>query len=394
LLQQKGTSPIKADDKKVAPLPKKSIWEKVKHEANHYWEGTKLLGYELRISFKLALKSAAGYELTRRENKQLKRTTQDIVRLVPFSMFIIVPFAELLLPVALKLYPNLLPSTYESTADKEKKRSKLLKTRQGVSELLKESVQMKLPSTVSDEQKADFKDFLTKIRSSSEQPSREQLLRVAKLFKDDTVLDNLQRSQLVAVAKYINLQPIGTNQMLTFRIRNKLLNIKRDDKAIYYEGIDSLTTAELQTACGARGIRVSGVSTAELQNDLSAWLNLRLNERIPSTLLVLSNAYTYGDLNSDETIYDALQAVLGSMPEEVYHVTEADVVEEVTNKQRLELIKEQQELIESETKQETEDGIIIQVQDKKNLDDDETPDLVETTQSKEVEKEEAKEKKD
>jgi LETM1 and EF-hand domain-containing protein 1 len=99
-------------------------------------------------------------------------------------------------------------------------------------------------------------------------------------------------------------------------------------------------------------------------------------------------------LNSDETIYDALQAVLGSMPEEVYHVTEADVVEEVTNKQRLELIKEQQELIESETKQETEDGIIIQVQDKKNLDDDETPDLVETTQSKEVEKEEAKEKKD
>jgi LETM1 and EF-hand domain-containing protein 1 len=217
---------------------------------------------------------------------------------------------------------------------------------------------------------------------------------VAKLFKDDTVLDNLQRSQLVAVAKYINLQPIGTNQMLTFRIRNKLLNIKRDDKAIYYEGIDSLTTAELQTACGARGIRVSGVSTAELQNDLSAWLNLRLNERIPSTLLVLSNAYTYGDLNSDETIYDALQAVLGSMPEEVYHVTEADVVEEVTNKQRLELIKEQQELIESETKQETEDGIIIQVQDKKNLDDDETPDLVETTQSKEVEKEEAKEKKD
>jgi hypothetical protein len=32
---------------------------------------------------------------------------------VPFSVFIIVPFMELLLPVALKLFPNMLPSTFE-----------------------------------------------------------------------------------------------------------------------------------------------------------------------------------------------------------------------------------------------------------------------------------------
>ena len=44
---------------------------------------------------------------------QLKRTTQDLLRLVPFSVFIIVPFMELLLPVALKLFPNMLPSTFE-----------------------------------------------------------------------------------------------------------------------------------------------------------------------------------------------------------------------------------------------------------------------------------------
>ena len=43
----------------------------------------------------------------------MKRTTQDLLRLVPFSVFIIVPFMELLLPVALKLFPNMLPSTFE-----------------------------------------------------------------------------------------------------------------------------------------------------------------------------------------------------------------------------------------------------------------------------------------
>lgn len=50
---------------------KLTLWQKVKKEASHYWDGTKLLGSEVRISSKLALKMAAGYELTRRENRQV-----------------------------------------------------------------------------------------------------------------------------------------------------------------------------------------------------------------------------------------------------------------------------------------------------------------------------------
>ena len=48
---------------------------------------------------------------------QLVRTTADLFRLVPFSVFVIVPFMEFLLPVALKLFPGLLPSTF---AEKDK----------------------------------------------------------------------------------------------------------------------------------------------------------------------------------------------------------------------------------------------------------------------------------
>ncbi len=349
---------------------KKTLWEKVKHEANHYWDGTKLLGLETKISFKLLLKSTAGYELTRREHKQLKRTTQDVVRLVPFAMFVLVPFAELLLPVALKLFPNMLPSTYESKLDKEKKMKRLRKTREVVSEVLRDTVRVKLPSYVTEDQKADFREFFRLVRSGTESPSREQLLRVARLFKDDIVLDNLQRAQLVAVSKYINTSPIGTNQMLRFRIRYKLLKIKQDDRAIDYEGIDSLSTVELQAACASRGIKVNGVPPHELKDDLSIWLHLRLREKIPSTLLILSNAYTYGDIESKESLYDALESVLSAIPDELYHEAEADVAkDDVTNKQRLELIKEQEELIKTETKQEDESGTIIQVKDKINLDD-------------------------
>lgn len=85
----------------------------MKKEAAHYWAGTKLLGSEIKISSKITSKLLKGGSLTRRERRQLRRTTNDLLRLIPFSVFLIVPFMELLLPVALKLFPNMLPSTFE-----------------------------------------------------------------------------------------------------------------------------------------------------------------------------------------------------------------------------------------------------------------------------------------
>ena len=65
-----------AADKKIAEKEKKegkklTLWQKVKHEVSHYWDGTKLLATEVKISSRLALKMAAGYELTRRDNRQV-----------------------------------------------------------------------------------------------------------------------------------------------------------------------------------------------------------------------------------------------------------------------------------------------------------------------------------
>lgn len=61
----------KTEEKKKGEDKKLTVWQKVKKEVAHYWDGTKLLATEVRISSKLALKMAAGYELTRRENRQV-----------------------------------------------------------------------------------------------------------------------------------------------------------------------------------------------------------------------------------------------------------------------------------------------------------------------------------
>lgn len=359
----------------AAEEPKKTLWEKVKHEAQHYWDGTKLLGYELKVSTKLVAKMFAGHELTRRENRQLKRTLTDMARLVPFSMFVLIPFAELLLPVALKIFPNMLPSTYESGKEKEVKSKKLRRVRGDVSQFLRQTVTesgMQFPLNITPEEREQFSTFFKQVRTSGEQPSRELVITVARLFKDDTVLDNLSRPQLVAMAKYMNLQPFGTNLMLRYSIRHKMRQIKRDDRAIDYEGVDALSVPELQMACASRGIKTHGVSPGKLRDDLGTWLELRLHQKVPSTLLVLSSAYTYGEAEDIESHYEGIQAVLSALPEELFHEAELEVSSDAaTNKQRLEVIKEQEELIEDENKEEEDSGHVIKVKDNLSLEEEE-----------------------
>ena len=341
---------------------KLTVGQKIKRELQHYWDGTKLLATEVKISTKLALKMAAGYELSRRENRQLQRTVQDLGRLVPFSVFVIVPFAELLLPVALKLFPNLLPSTYEGQKAKDTKMTNLRATRKEVSNLLRETLkETGLPVSAVNAQKEGFAEFFRKVRATGESPSPSDVIKVCKIFKDDLTLDNLSRPQLVAMTKYMNLSAFGTDMMLRYQIRHRMRQIKRDDRAISFEGVDSLSVPELQMACASRGLRTHGMSPGRLRDDLQMWLDLRLKSGVPSTLLVLSNAfmYTQGQDSEISSQIDALQAVLSSIPEELFHEIELEVHNAegaATNKQRLEVLKEQQELIEEENEQNEENG--------------------------------------
>lgn len=345
--------------KKEKEEKKLTIWQKVKKEVLHYWDGSKLLAAEVRISWKLALKMTAGYELTRREHKQLQRTVKDLGRLVPFSVFIIVPFAEALLPIALKLFPNMLPSTFEGQKSKEAKAALLRSTRKDVSTFLQETLRESgLPLSPATAQKEEFANFFRKVRSTGEAPTNEDVIKVCKVFRDDLTLDNLSRPQLVSMCRYMNLNTFGTDMMLRYQVRHRMKQIKRDDRAISYEGVDSLTVAELQMACAARGIRTHSVSPARMRSDMQTWLDLRLREGVPSTLLVLSNAYMYGQGSGEgSSQIDALIGVLSSIPEELFHEIELEVHNAegaATNKQRLEVLREQQELIKEENEQNEE----------------------------------------
>lgn len=82
---------------------------------------------------------------------------------------------------------------------------------------------------------------------------------------------------------------------------------------IQAEGISSLTLQELQHACAARGIRTTGSSPGRLRDELAQWIDLNLNHRVPTTLMILSRAFTFTDRAL--TTEDALRATFNSLPD-------------------------------------------------------------------------------
>ncbi|ETO21970.1 hypothetical protein RFI_15232 [Reticulomyxa filosa] len=117
------------------------LWAKIKEEFHHYKSGAVLLWADIKHSVRILRKVLHGSELTFRERKQLKRTTMDLLRMIPFAFFIIVPFLEFLLPVALWAFPNMLPSQFQSKLKKQEDRTKQLKLRLDLAKFLEETLE-------------------------------------------------------------------------------------------------------------------------------------------------------------------------------------------------------------------------------------------------------------
>lgn len=79
------------------------------------------------------------------------------------------------------------------------------------------------------------------------------------------------------------------------------------------EGIESLAVWELQDACRARGMRSLGMPEQRLKFQLSEWLDLHLDHKIPTSLLLLSRTLF---LPENLTAEDQLKATISVLPED------------------------------------------------------------------------------
>ena len=365
-------------------------WHHFKDEMAHYWAGTKLLWVEIKIATRLLFKTLRGQPLTRRERKQMTRTTADVFRLVPFAAFVLIPFMEVFLPVAIKLFPGMLPTTFRDELKHEEELKKRLKAKLEVARFLQDTVKvmakgLKQSRSGYTREKADkLYDFMKKVRSGDATVTNDDITRFSRLFGDEFTLDHISRGQLTNMCKFVGLSPYGTDSYLRRQLKDKLKELKLDDKVIAREGVESLSVAELQSVSRARGMRADTADRELLERQINDWLELSLNAKLPPSLLVLSRAFTIttearraagvedaevvsgaGDVSWGDEQVDALaakerqaaamkdiQETLATLPEEVViSVTEerqmaSSRAEQVARK--LEFLEQEEELIEEE----------------------------------------------
>ncbi|XP_058768276.1 uncharacterized protein LOC131641999 [Vicia villosa] len=189
--------------------------------------------------------------------------------------------------------------------------------------------------------------------------SNDEILGFAKLFNDELTLDNISRPRLVNMCKYMGISPYGTDAYLRYMLRKRLQEIKNDDKLIQEEGVESLSEAELRQACRDRRL-LELRSVEEMRQQLNDWLDLSLDHSLPSSLLILSRAFSISGKVKPE---EAVQATLSSLPDEVVDtvgVTALPSGDSVSDRKRkLEYLEMQEELIKEE--EEKEEGELAKV---------------------------------
>lgn len=219
---------------------------------------------------------------------------QDLFRLVPFSVFVLVPFMEILLPVALKLFPGMLPSTFTTTSQRDAKLKKAVSAKLEYARFLQKTLDEMAPtgSGRSSKSASDFVQFYQELKVDNETRYKlldnDKIMKFAKLFEDEVTLDNMDRSQLSAICRLLNLTPIGTSTFLRLQIEMRLRHLRADDRLIHKEGMDRLSNAELQTANQERGMPAFGLPEHRLKAQLGEWVDLSLNYKVPPSLLLLS----------------------------------------------------------------------------------------------------------
>ena len=288
-----------------------SHWaEDLQASVRHGWKwvknGFRLFYKNISISKRLVWKSLMGHQLSLRESKLLVTTTTDLFKLVPFSFFIIIPFAELALPLFLRLFPNMLPSTFmernfaDSASVSRRIRAKREladffqhvieeRNRQLVEEAVEEAAAADMTGVGKSMQIKQFKELLLSETAAGVKPfpSVPEIARFAKLFEDEFKLENMPLEHLQQICRMLGLEPFGFKSHVVLQLRHTVNRLQAEDRRILWEGVESLTKQELEDACQARGMPVT-TTEPTMQRQLEHWLQLSSSKDVPVSLLLWS----------------------------------------------------------------------------------------------------------
>lgn len=281
--------------------------------------------------------------------------------MIPFSFFLIVPGAELLLPFWLSIFPNSLPSQFLSDEDIQKKFTKRKEKQEVAAEKLIRlypvyfNKLLKEPE-LDDEDRPALKELSELIRSRSALPT--DLLQYRFLFKKYGSFRRFNAKQLVSISHFMSHEPVTglktinnilrlpltlvnklTKKQIKFELKydsNWLLSayakvfIQRDlelfftrlreaDQLISYEleQLEKFAPEDIKKICFERGINIEQ-TLAEQIEDLKLWLSISNLRNVPHSLLLVSRINDFQaeqfHVDSNETQDEILRRVSSLEP--------------------------------------------------------------------------------
>ena len=278
-----GTAEVNPNDSTLVRYAKMG-WEGLRH----IYHGFRLFFFNTRLAWKYSQRLKQGVALTRRERVLLERATGDLLRLVPFSLFLIIPFAEFLLPVALKMFPELIPSTFETDAQGRSKAFQSARARKQARKRMLEHMTTQVLGKF-----PEYGDIVR--RASCGDPVRKEHVKaIAPMCTKDGFLgiNRIPFDVLCDLAKYVGVYrpyyAIMPKSISAPRIRTALLahyrTLRQDDQLLRNEGVSDLSHDELMKANLARGMRWTESDDALLQQ-LEWWLDIGQDPKIPYNTL-------------------------------------------------------------------------------------------------------------
>ncbi|KAK7934447.1 hypothetical protein WMY93_005343 [Mugilogobius chulae] len=211
-------------------LVKKSLYHRVVDELKHYYNGFRLLGIDINIAGRMVWRLLHGQILTRRERRREEKQKKGLAAKLELAKFLQETIAEM-------------------------------------------ARRNKAKAQTQDEAQR-FSTYVQQVSTrTGEQPTTKDIVKFSKLFEDELTLEHLERPQLVALCKLLELQPIGTNNLLRFQLMMQLRTIKSDDEMIAAEGVAAMSVSELQAACRSRGMRSLGLTTDQLRQQMQQKIN-------------------------------------------------------------------------------------------------------------------------
>jgi LETM1 and EF-hand domain-containing protein 1 len=253
---------------------------------------------------------------------KVRQVKTDVIKFIPFSFFIIVPGAEILLPPFLMVFPNSVPSQFMSEQQRAQKFEEIKQRRIKAGQYLVQQLPTFLSSLEKDAQIPE-KDIpaIRNLKKDLKKPKLlpTDLLQYKPIFKRYLDFRLFNVKQLQKMAYFMSLEPVtGLNtvnnilkicklhipidypgiQFFTRAILVRELNmyfsrIRKEDESLSFDLLDSFSQEEIQSICFKRGIEIEKNELKHMVQDLKLWLSISNQRNVPHSLLLYTRIHDF-----------------------------------------------------------------------------------------------------